>query len=180
MNRLPGPSTTASAEPIAAIASGQALGLRGHQVDGDDPTGSGRDRDLAADLAGAGHRPVRSFVGDFGNDVHGPLAHRQHPTGGVQERSGPVERGYGSALDLRERGEDEIADCMPGQWTAAAKAILEQPRPVVLIGQGSQRHPQIPRRQSAELGAQPAGGAPVVSHGDDRRQGTRHLAQRGE
>ena len=75
------------------------------------------------------------------------------------------------AGDLGQRGHKQVAEVVPLQRVAAAKAMGEELRQQVLFL--AQRHhavAQVARRQHVEVLAQPAGRAAVVGHRDHRGQ----------
>ena len=85
-----------------------------------------------------------------------------------------VQAGDRVAQPLPEPGDQQVADRVVAQRPGAGEAVLQHvgpgPAGLVVTAQRGQRHPQVARRQAVELGAQPAGGAAVVGHRDDRGQ----------
>ena len=73
---------------------------------------------------------------------------------------------------------------MAAHLAVAGEAVLDdllpRPAPVVVPAEGGQRHPQVARRQHAELAAEPPRRAAVVGHGDDGGRVVHDVAQRGE
>jgi hypothetical protein len=78
------------------------------------------------------------------------------------------------------------AGCPPRarQRAGAAEAVLHERAPPAASsssrGQRGQRHPQVARREQAQLAAQPPGRAAVVGHGDDGGDVVGEQAQRRE
>ena len=99
--------------------------------------------------------------------------HRQHPALGPEQPADEVEPADGVAEQLPEGDDEQVAEGVPAERSrrrrtgAAARRARCWPHSLSLAQRG-QRHPQVARRQDAELVAQPAGGAAVVGDRDDR------------
>ena len=154
MNQEPGPRNTQSACRIAATDSGQACGRRRVEGHRDDVAGGGRHLDLAA------HRRRPGRLGgvqaaDLGGDVHRGDRHRQHPPLGAQQPAHPVEGPHVVAHELPEPDDEEVAQRVALHVALPREAVLEDvgPRaaPVVVAAERGERHPQVTRRQHAEL-----------------------------
>jgi hypothetical protein len=78
--------------------------------------------------------------------------------------------------------QNQVADRMPGQRTAAAEPVLNDGRPQPAVravgGQRRQRHPEVAGRHHIQFAAQPAGRAAVVGYGDHGRDVRREPAGR--
>ncbi len=73
-------------------------------------------------------------------------------------RAHPVEALDVAAEQLPERDDQQVAHRVVVHLAVAAEPVLEHPRPglppVVVAAESGQRHPEVTRRQRAELGAQ--------------------------
>ena len=73
----------------------------------------------------------------------------------AEQPAHPVESVDGLAEQLPQRDDQQVADRVVVQLTVAAEAVLQdigpRPAPLVVAAQCGQRHPQIARRQYAEL-----------------------------
>ena len=111
---------------------------------------------------------------DGGSDADRLARHRQHPTLGAEQPPDLVQRGDRVAQQLPQPDDQQVAHGVPVELSPAAEPVLRQPAPqlapLVVAAQCCQRHPQVARRQAAELVAQPAAGPAVVRHGDHGRQ----------
>ena len=101
------------------------------------------------------------------------------------EQSGhPVESVDGLAEQLPEGDDEQVADRVVVQFAVAVEAMLQDvgpgPAPLVVAAQRGQRHPQVARRQHAELAPQPARRTAVVGDRHDGGQLVRDLAQGGQ
>ena len=128
-----------------------------------------------------GRAPVRPSLGSAGSspttvglDVERHGGHRQHPAPGA-EQPGRPSRGRRPGRRAAPTGR-RSAGCRPrGRPASPSPANRCCSRsapgaaPLVVAAQRGQRHPQVTRRQHAELGAQPAAGAAVV--GDRHHRG---------
>ena len=167
---------------MASTASGQAAASRGLEGDGEHLAGGGRHLDLAAHgdhSSGSSPLPCTSAVMSSG--VRG---HRQHPAAGAEQAGHPVEPVDVVVQQVPERDDEQVAHRVAVHLALGLEAVLQHPGPglppAVVAAQGRQRHPQVTRREHAELVAQPAGGAAVVGDRDDRRQVGGHAAQGGQ
>ena len=120
----------------------------------------------------------------LGGDVERRQRHRQHPAAGAEQPADPVEGRDVVAELLPETDDQQVADDVAAHLAGAVEAVLQDARPglapLVVAAQGGEGHPEVARRQDAELGAQPSGRAAVVGHGDDRGEVDREPAQRGQ
>ena len=91
--------------------------------------------------------------------------------GRPEQPAHPVERLDVVAEQLPQADDQQVADDVAAHLAVAGEAVLEHPRPgvapLVVAAERRQRHPQVTRRQDAELAAQPARRAAVVGDGDD-------------
>ena len=79
-------------------------------------------------------------------------------------RDGGVER----ADDLGQRGQEDVAEGVPGQL-AAIEAVPEEPvHERLVLGQGDQAVADVAGRRHREVAPQAAAGAAVVGQRDDR------------
>ena len=95
-----------------------------------------------------------------------------------------VERRHRVAQRVDQPGDEQVADRVARQRADAAEAVLHEGAPpaaqLVVGGQRGHRHPQVARREQAQLAAQPPGRAAVVGHGDDGGDVVGEQAQRGQ
>ena len=141
-------------------------------------------RDRVDDALGGGHGHLAVHRGDRlgvlaqtthrSGDVHRVQGHRQHPAGGLEQPTDPVEGVHRVAEKLPEADDQQVPDDVATHLTVAGEPVLEHPGPglppVVVPAQRREGHPQVAGGQDAELAAQPPRGAPVVGDRDDRRQ----------
>ncbi len=180
--RVPGARAQDDGVRLLDRRHGLAAGRRLRRVEADvqDVAGRRGDLDLAphdADLLGM-RRVVAQHLRD---DRERHLAAGQHPAVRLQQRRHPVEPGHGVAGLLPQGGDQQVADRVAGQLPLPAEPVLDDllpgAAPGVVAAQRGQGHPQVPRRQDAELRAQPAAGPAVVGHADDGGERVGHPAQ---
>ena len=173
---------TTSAARTAATASGQARGWSGTSHTrctrpGVDATATWPRMRCAR--AGSAPRPVTSASMSSGSVLIGSTRPRtpRRPATASSAATGSPSVSISPAMQ-------QVAHRVAGQRADAAEAVLHEGAPpaaqLVVGGQRGHRHPQVARREQAQLAAQPAGRAAVVGHGDDGGDVVGEQAQRGQ
>ena len=92
---------------------------------------------------------------DVGGDVERGERHRQHPSRRTEQLAHPVQGGDRVPELLPEPDDQQVADHVPAHLALAGEPVLQHPgpgvAPLVLAAERRERHPQVPRRQDAEL-----------------------------
>jgi hypothetical protein len=170
VKRLPGPSRTRSASRIASRAGSWAAGSGSSQTR--------RQAPLPAAIRVSPQTASPSSRSDL-------LQRRgQHAAADLQDPAALLDRQVEAPRDLREGGEEEVAEGVSRQ-VAVGEAVLEEAAEErLVVGEGDEAIADVAGRQHPQLAAQPPGRAAVVGHGDDGRDVDRRrlepAQQRGE
>ena len=154
VNHDPGPTTTQSASAIATRASGQAGGSAGSSATSTTcpsvvATSAWPRISVIASGCSGSSPSTRAVMSSGTADIGSTRPLR------AEQPGHPVEPVDGLAEQLPQRDDQQVADRVVVQLTVAAEAVLQHvgpgPAPLVVAAQRGQRHPQITRRQYAEL-----------------------------
>ena len=141
------------------------------QVQRDHRSGGAGDRHLT-DHPGHLRRSVGVRPEHVGDHHQRDRTGRQHPPGHAEQPADQLQCLHRVVGDLGDAGQQQVADGMAAERTAAGEPVLQDllpgPAPVVLASQGGECHPQVAGREGTELVPEPTAGAPVVSDRHDR------------
>src|SRR6185295_11346557 len=125
--------------------------------------------DPAPDLGDAGLALDAAAVVELGHQSHGGRRRGEHASPRAEHLARPVYGAVETALELAERGEDEVAEAVTGHVPAPVEPVAEErSHRRIAVREGEETVPDVSRRQHAVRLAQAARAAAVVGDGDDR------------